>query len=153
MCLESHDGKKLGAEEDGFALEHFDGEEEGGGGVDAGGGKDDGDEVPVIGAGDEFLAKQADVQDRDEGELWGELDPGEHGGDGRYDNDKRHGREIALGLFVGLGEERDGHKGSGEKDGNGEGHEEDRYNCLGAELEEKTRGSRAPARSLASVVT
>jgi hypothetical protein len=36
-------GKELGAEEDGFALEHFDGDEEGGGGVDAGGGEDDGD--------------------------------------------------------------------------------------------------------------
>jgi len=34
---------RLGAEEDGFALEHFDGDEEGGGGVDAGGGEDDGD--------------------------------------------------------------------------------------------------------------
>jgi hypothetical protein len=45
-------GRKLGAEEDGFALEHFDGEEEGGGGVDAGGGEDDGDVVPVVGAGD-----------------------------------------------------------------------------------------------------
>jgi hypothetical protein len=46
----SYDG--LRAEEDGFALEHFYGDEESGGGVDAGGSEDDGDVVPVIGAGD-----------------------------------------------------------------------------------------------------
>jgi hypothetical protein len=44
--------KKLGTEEDGFALEHFDGEEESGGGVDAGGTKDHSDYVPMISAGD-----------------------------------------------------------------------------------------------------
>lgn len=46
----------LGPEEDGFALEHFDGEEEGDGGVDAGGRKDDGYVIPVVGADDQFLA-------------------------------------------------------------------------------------------------
>ena len=49
-------GKKLGTEEDGFALEGFDGDEDGGGGVDAGGGEDHGDGSPVVGAGDNFLA-------------------------------------------------------------------------------------------------
>jgi hypothetical protein len=48
--------KRLGAEEDGFALEGFDGDEDGGGGVDAGGGEDYGDGTPVVGAGDDFFA-------------------------------------------------------------------------------------------------
>ena len=63
--------EELGAEEDGFALEHFYGDEEGGGGVDAGGREDDGDEVPVIGAGDQFFAEQADVKDGNQGQLGG----------------------------------------------------------------------------------
>lgn len=58
-------GKDLGAEEDGFALEGFDGDEDGDGGVDAGGGEDDGDGVPVIGAGDDFFADEAGVEDGD----------------------------------------------------------------------------------------
>jgi hypothetical protein len=57
---------KSGAEEDGFALEHLDGDEKGGGGVDARGGEDDGDVVPMIGAGDELFAEQADVEYGDE---------------------------------------------------------------------------------------
>ncbi len=63
-----------------------------------------------------------------------------------------HRREIALGLFVGLGEERDGHQGGGEKDGNGKSHEEDGDNRLGSKLEEKTCRSSAPASSLSGVV-
>ena len=46
-----------GAEEDGFALEHLDGEEQGYGGIHAGGNKDDGDEIPVVSAGDKFFAE------------------------------------------------------------------------------------------------
>jgi hypothetical protein len=41
--LRPYTEKNLRTEEDGFALEHFDGDEEGGGGVDAGGREDDGD--------------------------------------------------------------------------------------------------------------
>lgn len=59
------EGEGLGAEEDGFELEHFDGDEEGGGGVDAGGREDDGDEVPVIGAGDQFFAEEAGAENGD----------------------------------------------------------------------------------------
>jgi hypothetical protein len=44
--------KGLRAEEDGFALEHFDGEEEGDGGVDTVGCKNDDNQIPMIGAGD-----------------------------------------------------------------------------------------------------
>lgn len=47
---------RLGTEEDGFALEGFDGDENGDGGVDAGGCEDYGDGVPVVGAGDDFFA-------------------------------------------------------------------------------------------------
>jgi len=49
-------GKTSGAEEDGFALEGFDGDENGEGGVDGGGGEDYGYGVPVVGAGDDFFA-------------------------------------------------------------------------------------------------
>ena len=43
---------KLGAEKDGFALEHFDGEKEGNGSVGAGRAENDGDQVPMVGPGD-----------------------------------------------------------------------------------------------------
>src|SRR6267154_4284472 len=46
-----------GAKEHGFALEHLDGQEEGYGGIQAGGNKNDGDEIPVVSAGDEFFAE------------------------------------------------------------------------------------------------
>ncbi len=59
--VRSYTGKKLGAEEDGFALEHFDGEEKRDGGVEAGGGEDHPDVIPVVSAGDEFLAEKADI--------------------------------------------------------------------------------------------
>ena len=59
--------RKLGAEEDGFALEHFDGDEECRGGVDTGGREDDGDVVPVISADDQLLAEETDIEDGDEG--------------------------------------------------------------------------------------
>ncbi len=79
----------------------------------------------MIGASDQLFAEKAYVEDRDEGELGSELDPGKHSGNRRDDNDKCHRCEIALGLFVSFGEERDGHQGSGEKDGDGKSHEED----------------------------
>src|SRR5207248_11166940 len=63
-----------GAEEDGFALEGFDGEEQGYGGIDAGGDKNEGDGVPMIGAGHDFFADQAGVENGDKRELGGELD-------------------------------------------------------------------------------
>src|SRR6266404_2574176 len=143
---------KSGAEEDRFALEHFDGEEEGGGGVDAGGKENDGNEIPVVGAGDEFFAEKADVEDRDKRKFGSKLNAGKHGGDGRDDDDKGHRREIALGLFVGLGEESDGHQGGGEQNGDGKSHEEDGDDRFGSELEEKSRGRGASACRLCSVV-
>ena len=57
--------RELGAEEDGFALEGFDGDEDGSGGVDAGGGEDDGDGSPVVGAGDNFFTDEAGVENGD----------------------------------------------------------------------------------------
>src|SRR5260370_11453945 len=112
--VRSYTGKKLGAEEDGFALEHFDGEEKRDGGVEAGGGEDHPDVIPVVGAGDEFLAEKADVENRDKRKFGGEFHAGKHGGNGGKDDDKGHRREIALSFFVGFGEECDGHKGGGE---------------------------------------
>src|SRR5437588_666815 len=109
-------GGRLGAEEDGLALEGFEGEEEGDGGVDGGGGEDESDGAPVVGAGDDFLADEAGVEDGDERELGRELDTGHDGSDGRDDDDEGQGSEIALGLFVGFGEERDGHEQRGEED-------------------------------------
>jgi hypothetical protein len=53
--LRPYKGKNLRAEEDGFTLEHFDGEEEGDASVDAGGTEDDGDGVPVVGSGYEIF--------------------------------------------------------------------------------------------------
>ena len=47
-----------GAEEDVFALEHLDGDEQCRTGVHTGGGKDHGDGVPMVRAGDNFLADQ-----------------------------------------------------------------------------------------------
>src|SRR5882672_12148413 len=146
-------GEKLGAEEDGFALEHFDGEEKGGGGVDAGGSENDGDEIPVIRAGDELFAEKANVKDGDERKFGSELHAGKHGRNSGNDDDKGHRREIALGLFVGLGEESDGHQDSGEQNGDGKSHEEDGYDRFGSEPEEKTCGSVAPAGSFSCVVT
>ena len=62
---ESHERNLLGAKEDGFTLEHFDGKEKGDGGVEAGGKEDEGDEVPVVGAGDEFFTKETYVENGD----------------------------------------------------------------------------------------
>src|SRR5256885_9863547 len=105
----------LRTKEDGFTLEGFDGEEEGDGGVDARGHEDEGDRVPVVRASDDFFANEAGVEDGNDSELGGELDTGKHGGDrGDYD-DESEWREIALGLFVGLGEESDGHEKRREK--------------------------------------
>ena len=137
--------KKLGAEEDGFALEHFDGDKEGGRSIDARGKKNDGDVIPVVGAGDEFFAEEADVQNRDERKLGSQLHAGKHGGDGGNDDDKGHRREITLRFFISLGEERDGHERCGEKDGHGKSHEEDGNHRLGSELEEKFGSSGAAA--------
>ena len=100
------DGKqprRSGAEEDVFALEHFYGEEERDGGINAGGEKNQGDEVPVVGAGDEFLAEQAGVENGNQGELGGELDPGKHGGDGGNDDQEGQRRNIALRFLVAFG--------------------------------------------------
>src|SRR6266513_213140 len=145
--------ERSGAEKNGFALKHFYGEEEGDGGIDTSRRKDDGDVVPVIGAGYELFAEQTDVQNWNERELGGKLHAGKHGGDGREDDDESHRREITLSLFVGLGEERDGHQGGGEQHGYGEGHEEDGNYRLGAEVEEKFGSSSAAAGRLGRVVT
>src|SRR5256885_3854055 len=108
LAYVAHDpGGLSGAEEDGFALEGFDGEEERYGGVDAGGEEDEGDGIPVVGAGHDFLADQTGVENGDEGELGGELHTGHHRGDRRNDRDKGNGREIALGFFVSFGKKRE----------------------------------------------
>src|SRR5258708_39655646 len=91
--------RRSGAEEDGFALEHFDGEEEGDGGVNASGEEDENDGVPVIGSSDELLAKKADIQDGDEGELGSELDAVGHGGDGGGEYDERTWGGKSRGVF------------------------------------------------------
>jgi hypothetical protein len=46
-----------GTEEHVLALEHFDGQKKRHAGVDASGKKNDGDKIPMIRAGDEFLAQ------------------------------------------------------------------------------------------------
>jgi hypothetical protein len=56
--------QRLGTEEDGFTLEHLDGDEKSRCSVDTGGCEDKRDVIPVIGAGDKFLAKQAGIKDR-----------------------------------------------------------------------------------------
>ncbi len=81
--------KSLGAEEDGFALEHFDGEEERSGRVNARGEENEGDVIPMIGASNELLAEKAGTEDRNEGKFGSELDTRKHGGDGR-DDDHKH---------------------------------------------------------------
>ena len=130
----------LGAEEDGFALEHFDGQEERDGGVNASRREDDGDKVPMISAGDELLAEKTDVEDGDEGELRSELDAGQHRSDGRNDDDESHGGDVGLRFFVGLGKESDGHQGGGKEHRNGQGHEENRKNRLEAGVKNEVGG-------------
>src|SRR6266571_3297328 len=114
-----------GAKEDGFALKHFDSDEECGGGIKTSGEKDESYESPMVGAGDKFFAEQAHVENGNDGEFRSELNARQHGCNGRDDNDESHGSEIALGFFVGFGKERDGHKHGGEENGNGQGHYED----------------------------
>ena len=87
--LKSEAGAGLRAEEDGFALEHFDGEEERSGRVNARGEENEGDVIPMIGASNELLAEKAGTEDRNEGEFGSELDTRKHGGDGR-DDDHKH---------------------------------------------------------------
>src|SRR5260370_36676961 len=96
--------EKLGAEENGFALEHFDGEEEGDGGVDAGGKENEGDEIPVIGAGEEFFAEQAHIDNRDEGQFGGEFDARENDRNSGENEDSRHQVQEALRFFITLRE-------------------------------------------------
>src|ERR1700757_1918261 len=78
----------LGTEEYGFALKHFGREKERDGGVSAGRSENDGDIVPMIGADDQFLAQKTDVEDRNHGKLRVQVHAGQHGGDGRNDDDK-----------------------------------------------------------------
>src|SRR5260370_17151417 len=111
--VRSYTGKKLGAEEDGFALEHFDGEEKRDGGVDAGGGEDHPDVIPVVGAGDEFLAEKADIEDRDERKFGGEFHAGKHGRNGGKEEHQGHRGGEALGFFLGFCKKGGGRKGGG----------------------------------------
>src|SRR6266566_1394539 len=94
----------LRAEEDGFALEHLDGEEEGSGGVDAGRCKDDGDEIPMVSANHKFLAEQTYIEDGDERQFGSELHTRQHRRDRRDDDDEDERHDIALRFFVALGE-------------------------------------------------
>src|SRR5260370_36638892 len=94
--------KKLGAEEDGFALEHFDGEEKRDGGVEAGRAEDDGDQGPVGSTGDEILAEQTDIENGNERQFGREFNAGENGGDRRDDHEEHERGELALGFFLGL---------------------------------------------------
>src|SRR5260370_41917507 len=59
--VRSYTGKKLGAEEDGFALEHFDGEEKRDGGVEAGGAGENPGVNAVGGGGDGCRAGKARI--------------------------------------------------------------------------------------------
>src|SRR5260370_38944600 len=91
-------------------------EEEGDGGVDAGGKENEGDEIPVIGAGDEFFAEQAHIDNRDEGQFGSEFDAREDGRNSGDDDDHRHGGQVALRFFITLSEKRDGNEHIGEND-------------------------------------
>src|SRR5579859_1088305 len=139
-------GRNSGAEEDGFALEHFDGDEESDGCVYAIGSEDQCDQIPMIRACHEFLTQKAGSENGNERKFGGELDAGKHGGDGGNDDNESHGSEIALGFLVGFGEESDGHEDRGEKNGDRKSHEEDGDDGLGAEVKEEARGSVAAAR-------
>jgi len=104
--------------------------------------------MPVIGTGDKFFAEKAGAENGDERQLGSKLNAREHGGDGGDDDYEGHGREVALGLFVGFGEESDGHEHGGEKNGNGESHEKDRDDGFGAEMKQKSRSSSTAAGGL-----
>jgi hypothetical protein len=56
---ERREAESSGAEEDGFALEHFDGDEESDSGVNAIGSEDQCDQIPMIRACHEFLTQKA----------------------------------------------------------------------------------------------
>ena len=114
----------LGAKEDGFALEHLDGQEERGDGVDARRRKNDCDVVPVIRADDELLAEKADVEDGDEGELQVEFDAREHSGDGGKDDDKQEWRDVTLRFLVAFRERGDGEEDGSKKNRQRKGHDE-----------------------------
>ena len=75
----------LGAEEDRLALEHFDGDEERRGRIDAARDQNKQDVVPVKSAGDYFFADQASAEDGNESELGGEVETGQKRGDRRDD--------------------------------------------------------------------
>jgi hypothetical protein len=116
-------GQTSGTEEHVFALEHFHTEEEGYSCVDASGKENDGDEIPVIRAGSQFLAQQAGVENRNESEFGVQVD-GKHGGN-RWDDDDEHQRaDVALRFLVAFGEERDGHESSGKEHRNRQDHDE-----------------------------
>ena len=117
---------RLRAEEDGFALEHFDSERQSNGGVDAGGRKDDGDEIPMIGASDEFFAEQTDTENGDKREFGIQLNAGKHGGDGGDDDDKHERHDVALGFLVAFCESRNGDQSGREKNRQGQCHDENR---------------------------
>src|SRR5712664_510607 len=132
--------KKLGAEEDGFALEHFDGEEEGGRGVDAGRAEDDGDEVPVVSTGDEILAEQTDIENGNERKFGSEFNARQHGGDRRDDHDEHERCDVALGFFMAFGKQRDGKERGGKHYGEWQRHEENGKNCADADVELRRTG-------------
>src|SRR5437899_10031982 len=81
----------LGAEEDRLALEHFDGDEERRGRIDAAREQNKQDVVPVKSAGDYFFADQASAEDGNESELGGEVETGQKRGD-RRDEDRKSTR-------------------------------------------------------------
>src|SRR5208337_1472314 len=115
---------KSGSEKHAFPLKHFDREEQRRGGIDARRKKDDSDKIPVICAGDQFLAEQAGIKDGYQRKFGGEVD-GQHGGDGWNDNDEHERADVALGFLVALGKEGHGHDAGGEKDRNRKHHDED----------------------------
>src|SRR5205807_4269847 len=122
----------LGAEEDRLALEHFDGDEERRGRIDAAREQNKQDVVPVKSAGDYFFAEQASGEDWNEKELGGEVETGQKRGDRRDDHDKRHRGQVALRFFVAFGEQGDRQQDRGKEHCQGQGHEkngQDRRNA------------------------
>src|SRR5262249_45548858 len=117
------------------ALEHFDGDEERKGSIDAAGSQDKQNVVPMKSAGNNFLADQAGAENGDESKLRIQLEAREKRGNSRYHYDESHRCKVTLGFLVTLGEQSDGQKGRGEKHGQGERHEEHGQNCRKADVQ------------------
>src|SRR5215472_2044117 len=113
----------LGAEEDGFALEHLYGDEQRKGGIDAAGRQDEQNVVPMKSAGNNLLANQAGAENGNQSELGIQIETGQERSNRRDNHDEGHRREVTLCFFVAFGEQSNGQQGCREEHRQGQGHE------------------------------